>query len=116
MRVTASDATARWTPANGPSRRVAARSELFAAAATYWHVTCEDLGNSLQVVSAIRTRLGEMLLHSNQITSAQLESALEVQRKRGGLLGEILVSLGWLKRETLDAALAAQAKSRRRTA
>jgi len=37
-----------------------------------------------------------------------------VQRKRGGLLGEILVSLGWLDRVTLDAALAAQAKSGRR--
>jgi hypothetical protein len=76
----------------------------------------EDLGDSLVVASAIRSRLGEMLLRSKQITSAQLESALELQRKRGGLLGEILVSQGWLDRGTLDAALAAQALSGRRAA
>jgi hypothetical protein len=73
----------------------------------------EDLGTSLLIVSAIRSRLGEILLRSKQITSAQLEAALEVQRKRGGLLGEILVSLGWLDREALDAALATQARSGR---
>jgi hypothetical protein len=73
-----------------------------------------DLGDALLVASAIRTRLGEMLLHAKQVTCEQLEFALEVQRKRGGLLGEILVSLGWLDRVTLDAALAAQAKSGRR--
>jgi hypothetical protein len=73
-----------------------------------------DLGHALLVASSIRSRLGEMLLQAKQITSEQLESALELQRKRGGLLGEILVSLGWLDRVTLDAALAAQAKSRRR--
>ena len=76
----------------------------------------EDLCDSLLVVSAIRSRLGEMLLSAKQITSAQLESALEVQRKRGGLLGEILVSHGSLDHETLDVALAAQARSGRKAA
>jgi hypothetical protein len=70
-----------------------------------------DLGDALLVASAIRSRLGEMLLQAQQITSEQLEFALALQRKRGGLLGEILVNLGWLDRVTLDAALAAQAKS-----
>jgi hypothetical protein len=73
-----------------------------------------DLGDALLVASAIRSRLGEMLLQAKQVTCEQLEFALEVQRKRGGLLGEILVSLGWLDRVTLDAALAAQARSGRR--
>lgn len=72
-----------------------------------------DLGDALLVASAIRSRLGEILLHAKQVTCEQLEFALELQRKRGGLLGEILVSLGWLDRVTLDAALAAQAKSGR---
>ncbi len=76
----------------------------------------EDLCDSLLVVSAIRSRLGEMLLSAKQITSAQLESALEVQRKHGGLLGEILVTHGSLDRETLDVALAAQARSGRKAA
>jgi len=37
---------------------------------------------------------------------------LDLQRKSGGLLGEILVSLGWLDRATLDAALSAQRECR----
>jgi hypothetical protein len=72
----------------------------------------EDLCESLMVVSSIRSRLGEMLLQSNKITSEQLESALELQRKRGGLLGEILVNLGCLDRTTLDATLVAQRERR----
>jgi hypothetical protein len=69
----------------------------------------EDLVGSLMVASAIRSRLGEILLRGKRITSSQLEFALELQRHQGGLLGEILVSLGWLDQTTLDAALAAQA-------
>jgi hypothetical protein len=69
----------------------------------------KDLVGSLLVASAIRSRLGEILLTAKRVTSSQLEFALEMQRHQGGLLGEILVSLGWLDRQTLDAALAAQA-------
>ncbi len=68
-----------------------------------------DLVGSLLVASAIRSRLGEILLKAKRITSSQLEFALEMQRHQGGLLGEILVSLGWLDQATLAAALAAQA-------
>jgi hypothetical protein len=68
-----------------------------------------DLVGSLHVASAVRIRLGEILLRAKKITSSQLEYALELQRQHGGKLGEILVSLGWLDKETLDAALAAQA-------
>jgi hypothetical protein len=68
-----------------------------------------DLVGSLMVASALRSRLGEMLLNSKRITSSQLEFALEMQRHQGGRLGETLVSLGWLDQQTLDAALIAQA-------
>jgi hypothetical protein len=68
-----------------------------------------DLVGSLMAASALRSRLGEMLLNSKRITSSQLEFALEMQRHQGGRLGEILVSLGWLDQQTLDAALVAQA-------
>ena len=68
-----------------------------------------DLVGSLMVASALRSRLGEMLLNSKRITSSQLEFALEMQRHQGGLLGEVLISLGWLDQQTLDAALIAQA-------
>ena len=68
----------------------------------------DDLVGVLFAASAIRSRLGEMLLKAKRITSSQLEFALELQRVQGGLLGEILLGLGWLDRQTLDAALAAQ--------
>ena len=72
----------------------------------------DGLVEALRLASALRSRLGEMLLKSQRITSAQLEYALELQRCEGGLLGEILLSLGWLDRQTLDATLAAQATGR----
>ena len=46
------------------------------------------------------------------ITSTQLERALEIQRARGGMLGEILVERGWLVAESLQEALAAQERGR----
>ena len=73
---------------------------------------CDDLVGSLLVASAIRSRLGEILLRAKRISSSQLELALQLQRQQGGPLGEILVRLGWLDEATLDAALAAQAASR----
>ena len=73
----------------------------------------DDLARSLMSASSIRSRLGEILVKAKRITSGQLEFALELQRNQGGLLGEILVSLGWLERETLDAALAAQASGKK---
>jgi len=39
-----------------------------------------------------RLRLGDMLVESNLITKNQLENALEKQRKKGGLIGENLIS------------------------
>jgi len=69
----------------------------------------DDVVGSLMVASAIRSRLGDILLQAKRITSSQLELALEMQRQRGGFLGEVLVGMGMLDRETLDAALALQA-------
>jgi hypothetical protein len=73
----------------------------------------DDLVGALVVASAVRSRLGEILLKANCITSPQLELALELQRRQGGLLGEVLVSLGWVDCQTLDAALATQASRTR---
>jgi hypothetical protein len=69
----------------------------------------DDVVGSLMVASAIRSRLGDILLQAKRITSSQLELALEMQRRRGGLLGEVMVGMGMLDRGTLDAALALQA-------
>ena len=68
-----------------------------------------DLVGSLMAASALRSRLGEMLVNAKRITPSQLEFALELKRHQGGMLGETLISLGWLDQPTLDAALIAQA-------
>jgi hypothetical protein len=53
-------------------------------------------------------QLGELLLERRIINSKQLNEALEVQRQRGGLIGEILVELGYAKEEQIAQALTAQ--------
>jgi hypothetical protein len=70
----------------------------------------DDIVGALLLASAIRSRLGEILLQAKCITSSQLEHALELQRQSGDLLGEILVRLNWLEHDALDVALAAQAQ------
>jgi len=54
--------------------------------------------------------LGEMLLESNEITKEQLDKALEIQKKEGGLMGIILVNLNYISEKTLVKYLALQAE------
>ena len=56
----------------------------------------------------INKQLGELLIERNIINKAQLEKALMLQRERGGLIGEILVELGFVKEEDIAQALTAQ--------
>lgn len=56
----------------------------------------------------IQKQLGELLAENKLITPDNLEEALRVQRERGGLLGQILVSLGFTNEETIAQALTAQ--------
>jgi len=53
-------------------------------------------------------RLGEFLVKGGNITQWQLDLALEEQVKSGGLLGEILIRLGYLEDDTLIKALTGQ--------
>ncbi len=53
-------------------------------------------------------RLGEILMEKGIITNEQLNEALNVQSMKGGLLGIILVELGYLKPKTLADYLEAQ--------
>jgi len=46
-------------------------------------------------------RLGDLLVEAGAITPEQLETALEFQRKSGGLLGDILTSLRFIEPELL---------------
>lgn len=56
----------------------------------------------------INKQLGELLIERGIITKVQLEKALLVQREKGGLIGEILVELGFTREEEIAQALTAQ--------
>lgn len=53
-------------------------------------------------------QLGELLIERKIITSEQLQKALDFQRVNGGLVGEILVQLGFSKEEDIAQVLTAQ--------
>jgi type IV pilus assembly protein PilB len=53
-------------------------------------------------------KLGELLIDAKLITQENLAKALEVQVAKGGLLGQILVSLGYTNEEAIAQALTAQ--------
>ena len=53
-------------------------------------------------------KLGELLVERKVITAGQLEKALIVQQGKGGLLGEILVDLGFCNEEAIAHVLTVQ--------
>lgn len=59
-----------------------------------------------EVAQAKPKMLGERLLESGVITPTQLKLALAEQRQNGGLLGDILERLGFVRQETLSRLLA----------
>jgi type IV pilus assembly protein PilB len=52
--------------------------------------------------------LGQLLKEMELVTEGQIQEALIVQRKKGGVIGEILVELGYVSKEEILLALAAQ--------
>lgn len=56
----------------------------------------------------INKQLGQLLIERGIINSRQLDEALAMQQKRGGLIGEILVELGFAREEDIAQALTAQ--------
>ncbi|MBI4975001.1 MAG: hypothetical protein HZA30_01830 [Candidatus Omnitrophica bacterium] len=56
----------------------------------------------------VSKQLGELLLERGIINEAQLEKALKIQREKGGLIGQILVMLGYAKEEEIAQALTVQ--------
>jgi type IV pilus assembly protein PilB len=56
----------------------------------------------------VNKQLGELLLERSVISKAQLNEALIAQQDKGGLIGEILVDLGFVKEEDIAQALTAQ--------
>lgn len=56
----------------------------------------------------INKELGQLLIERGLISQPQLEKGLALQKEKGGLIGEILVELGYLKEEDIAQALTAQ--------
>ena len=56
----------------------------------------------------IQKQLGDLLVDSKLITRDNLEEALKIQQEKGGLLGQVLVSLGFTTEEAIAQALTAQ--------
>lgn len=52
--------------------------------------------------------LGELLLERKIITKDNLDKALDIQKEKGGLLGEVLVAMGLVKEEDIAQVLTAQ--------
>lgn len=57
---------------------------------------------------ASRPSLGRLLVERGVITEEQLDTALAVQRREGGMLGEILTQRGWVSPLSIAAAVAKQ--------
>lgn len=56
----------------------------------------------------ITKKIGELLVERKAITPVQLENALRIQQDKGGLLGQILVGLGYTTEEAVAQALTTQ--------
>lgn len=56
----------------------------------------------------INKQLGELLIDFGVINPTQLESALQLQKQKGGLVGELLVEMGFAKEEDIAQALTVQ--------
>ena len=52
--------------------------------------------------------LGQILKRMELVTEEQISQALEIQKKQGGVIGQILVALGLVAQEEVLLALAAQ--------
>ncbi|TBL69301.1 glycosyltransferase family 2 protein [Paenibacillus thalictri] len=64
--------------------------------------------NSVANGGQFKGRLGDMLVETGAISKEQLDRALEFQRKSGGLLGDILMSLRFIEPEKLYRLIANQ--------
>jgi adsorption protein B len=74
-----------------------------------WAKTAHAFPTEAQLMGYKR-KLGDLLLESHLVTLARLGEALTVQKEKGGLLGEVLVDLGYVSETALVETLAAQLK------
>lgn len=55
-----------------------------------------------------KKRIGEILLEGGCLSPENLEEALEHQKKEGGMIGQILIRLGYISEESLISAICKQ--------
>ena len=56
----------------------------------------------------IEKPLGQLLIERGIISNSQIQEALEVQKKEGGLIGEVIVKLGFAKEEEIAQCISLQ--------
>ena len=56
----------------------------------------------------VQKQLGELLIESKMITAQQLDEALGIQKEKGGLIGQVLVGLGYTSEKAIALALTTQ--------
>ncbi len=56
----------------------------------------------------ITKTIGQLLLEKGVIKQAQLDEALKIQKERGGLLGQILATLGYVTEEQIAQSITVQ--------
>ncbi|MDE2027057.1 MAG: hypothetical protein KGK03_00620 [Candidatus Omnitrophica bacterium] len=59
-------------------------------------------------MDAYKVLLGEILVQRKRITREQLDAALKRQKEKGGIIGEVLVGLGFLDERDIVVALVIQ--------
>src|SRR3989454_3083919 len=57
-------------------------------------------------------RLGERLLEAGYISQTQLDLALREQKRRGGLIGQVMVGLGFVSQEIISAFVAKESETK----
>lgn len=62
----------------------------------------------MPIRKVIKKQLGELLIEVGAINQRQLDEALRMQKEKGGLIGEVLVGLGFIEEEDIAKALTAQ--------
>jgi type IV pilus assembly protein PilB len=56
-------------------------------------------------------QIGQILIENNFLTQKQLDAALEIQLKEGGLLGQIFIKLGFVTQEQIEESMFEQTSS-----
>src|SRR5437867_1568030 len=64
------------------------------------------------IVPKQKMRLGERLIAAGVLNQAHLELALREQKRRGGLIGQILVDLGFVSAEVISDFVATEAEAK----